>query len=395
MKLFAANTRLGASPRLVKPPACGRVCALLSCLALLAPVLPGAPVSNAHPGPVILQPAPPARPPAEAPPAALTPDPDGAGGLPDLALDANIWEILFRWRKDWEGVPLKRRILIKHQEMFDWLNERIQKGDEYFMDPTRPAERQDSFFSAELIFSIDDNLGSVGADPSIDVSLALPNIENRIHLFFGNAEAMTLPGTDPRDAVGDPKIGLRGILQKTDFSFIKLNGGARLSGKPAAFTDLTLHYSVKGRGWNLGFENSGAYYTDQDGFSTMSQIGFMSKLSPGILFRLVTAGKWGEATRGVEFSEMAYLGYMIAGENDRQGAEAIGIRGVVFWHKNGPALMDNYRVKLEYRRRGFRKWLYYTLTPILEFPREYEFDPTVSFEAGVQIFFFNDDGLPF
>ena len=316
---------------------------------------------------------------------------DSTNGFAGLTLDASIWEILFRWRSGWEGVSLKNRILIKHQEMFDWLNERVQRGDEYFMDPTIPAQRRDSFFSTELLFSIDDNLGSVRLKPSVNVSLAIPNIEKRIHLFIDNAKPMTLPGTDQRDAIGDPGIGLRGLLQETDFSFVNLNAGARWSGKPVGFTDITLHHTVKGNGWDLSLENSEAYYTDSDGLSTMNQVGFMRRLTPDTLFRIVTSGKWGENTWGVEFSEMMYLGYLIAGEHDRQGAEAIGLRGVVFWHKNGPALMDNYRIKLEYRRKGFRKWLYYTLTPILEFPRDNDFDPTVSFEAGVQLFFLNDD----
>ena len=367
--------------------------AVIFYIALLAPLLLRAAVSNAQPSAVSTSVQ------AATPPAIVStnaPDPDGCdtNWMTGIARDTTIWEILFRWSA-WQSCSFRQRILIKHQELFEWMNERVQRGDEYFMDPTAPAKREDSFFSLEVIFSVDDNAESVGIDQSVNARLAIPNIENRLHLFINNLKPMTLPGTDPRDQIGDPRVGLRGVLQKTDFSFIHLDGGIRWSGGPVAFTELTLSYSIKAKGWNLGFENSEAYYTDDDGLSTMNQIGLMRKLSPEILFRAVSACKWGQNTWGVEFSEMMYLGYIIAGENDRLGAEAIGLRGVVFWHKNGPALMDNTRIKLEYRRRGFRKWLYYTLTPILEFPQDNEFKPTVSLEAGVQIFFFNDEGLPF
>lgn len=359
-------------------------------MALLAPGFLGAAESNAPPESPVPQPV----------PAAIVitnaPDPDACetNWMSDINNDTCIWDILFRW-SGWKSCTIRQRILVKHQQIFDWLNERVQRGDEYFMDPTAPAMREDSFFSIETIFSLDDNIDSISIDPSINATLAIPNIENRLHIFVNNLKPMTLPGTDPRDQVGDPGIGMRGVLKKTDFSFIHLGGGIRWSGLPVAFTELTLSYAIKAADWNLGFENNEAYYTDNDGLSTMNQIGFMRKLSPNTLVRIVTAAKWGEGTWGVECSEMMYLGYIIAGEDDRQGAEAIGLRGVVFWHKSGPTLMDNYRVKLEYRRKGFRKWIYYTLTPILEFPRDKDFDPTISFEAGLQLFFFNDEGLPF
>jgi hypothetical protein len=47
--------------------------------------------------------------------------------------------------------------------------------------------------------------------------------------------------------------------------------------------------------------------------------------------------------------------------------------------------MDDTMLNLMWRDALYRKWIYYTLTPQVDFPREDNYEPKPSFRIGVEI----------
>lgn len=287
------------------------------------------------------------------------------------------------------------RLVDVHDLAYLYFNGRVADADAYFGHGARPPDTvpQDSFFCLELTLNMDKNASEFGVSPRLDARLAIPRIEARLHAYADNIETATLPGSDRTEQRGDMEVGLRAFLLNQAKTYASVQGGLKFRSLPVVFGLGSLSREVTLGRWTPGAKQEVFWYSD-DGFGEYSEVWLVYALSRRMPLSLNGGAKWTEQTLGVEFSQSLALRYLITEDDGHNSDESVTARASVFEHKNGPFLMDNYRVNMSYRRRLFRHWLFGEITPQLDFPNSEDYTPQFSIELALDILFFRDPTKP-
>jgi hypothetical protein len=266
-----------------------------------------------------------------------------------------------------------------HQWLGDELDGHVKLFDAYFADDDR-EEIPSSSFKLKLYIKVKEGSSSIQVKPSLDSRLALPHVENKLHLFIDNIAPDELPGQDPADRKEQLQIGLRSFLHRQADSVVKLDGGVRWSGKPILFSTLRWRKEIPVDTWLLSFQEKGFWYSD-DGFGEQTQMNWERWLLPDLGFRSTTAAQWTETSTGVEMEQSLCLGYVI-----EPGKRGIACQASVFPNKNSALYINNSLINVTYRMLIYRQWLYFEVTPQVEFPEEHDHEATASIRVGIDMF---------
>lgn len=213
--------------------------------------------------------------------------------------------------------------------------------------------------------------------------LALPRIERELYLFIDNAGRDSLPGSDPMESEDDTRVGLRSVKQFIKESEIEASGGLRLRGSgPVAYGELSWRWNRGCLGGELEFVPSGFYYSD-DGLGQMTTLEWTRPCGTRRALQLMAAERSTEATEGLEFEYTVRHAWYRSGR--KRGWVA---RASAFPHlKSSTWYWDNATLSLTWRDALYKKWVYVTLTPQLDFAKEDDYDPKPSFRVGLEILF--------
>jgi hypothetical protein len=230
-------------------------------------------------------------------------------------------------------------------------------------------------------------VGGRSKDGNLDYKLkfradfALPGLERKLHLYLDNAGRNALPGADPMDQEDDPRVGLRALVKTIQNSQLDLGGGLRLhSGKPVLFSDLEWRWQRDLMTGQLRLIPRGFWYSD-DGFGQTTTLTWTRKISEKRIFQYRTAERSTEGTDGWEFEQSLRFAWLRSGQARGWVAQAS-----VFPHyKRSDWFWDESLVNITWRGALYRKWIYYTLTPQVEFPKEDDYHARPSFRIGLEI----------
>jgi hypothetical protein len=213
--------------------------------------------------------------------------------------------------------------------------------------------------------------------------LALPGLERELFVFIDNSGRDSLPGKDVFDQESDTRIGLRSVRDFVKASELALGGGLRLrSTGPVAYGDLEWRMKWDMAGGELRLVPRGFYYTD-DGFGQMTTLAWTRPTFQRQKLQLLVAERSTETTGGLEFEQTVRYAWYRSGRGRGWVAQAS-----VFPHmKNSKLYWDNALVNLTWRDSWYRKWMYYSITPQIEFPEEDHYRGKASLRIGLQILF--------
>ena len=268
-----------------------------------------------------------------------------------------------------------------HDQVFHYMDASVQHFDSYFGDDDIDDEDADSSFKLKLYLKIQKGSPTFRIDPSFDACLKLPHLEKRFNIIIDNMSPEELPGIDPTDKNDQLGITLRSHLKRQKYGGIKLDGGVKWRGKPVLYSQLKFNRDVPVKKWVASFKQKGYWFSD-DGFGEMSQMDWDRKFGGNQRLGTTTAAKWSETSKGVEFEQSVMWGWVL--EEDVRG---ISVNGSVFAHKSSTFIMDNYRCYVTYRTRIYQHWLYFEVTPQLEFPSDEGYHPTPSIMFGLDVYF--------
>ncbi|HBA83832.1 MAG TPA: hypothetical protein DCZ95_07045 [Verrucomicrobia bacterium] len=274
----------------------------------------------------------------------------------------------------WNG-----RLDIFHEWLGDQLDGHVKRVDAFFADEAF-SEVSSSSFKLKLYVKIKKDAPAVKATPALDSKLALPNLENKLHVFVDNIAPDQLPGADPTDRKSRLQLGLRTLMPQWGKSSIKLDNGVRWSGEPIAFSSLKWQRRIPLGVWSLDVQEKGYWYSD-DGFGEQTQMNWTRWVMPDLGFRSTTAAQWTETSNGLEMEQTLRLGYII-----EHGKKGVAFQASVFPQKVAPVYINNSLVNLTYRVLIYRQWLYFEVTPQLEFPYDEDYQATPSIRVGVDMF---------
>ena len=224
---------------------------------------------------------------------------------------------------------------------------------------------------------------SISPGAGVNAQINLPHLEKKWHVFVDNIQRDHLPGED--FPFSDKlSAGLRWNPFSKYPSLLHIDGGIRsLDPWPEPFAILEMRYDLSlGLGWTAYLKQQGFCYVGDDGFGELSQVDFEQMWVGNARFRSTTAVKWTQESQGVEGEQT--LSWEITLEpHVRSITPCLSL----FWYKESALVADDYRIKVTYRTRIYRTWLFFEVEPQFEFPQDNNYDFTPSIRFNVDIFF--------
>lgn len=217
----------------------------------------------------------------------------------------------------------------------------------------------------------------------VRVDLALPGLERKLRLFIDNSDLDALPGADPLKQKTSTRIGARVLLQPVRDTKLSAGGGLKWRhSSPVGYADVDWRWEHKLASGNLSLHPRGYYFTD-DGLGQMTTLAWMKQVGERQLFQIRTVERTSESLEGVEFEQSIRFAWFRSGRG----------RGWVVQASVFPQLISsewvwaNALLNVTWRDSLYRKWVYYTITPQVEFPKEDSYQARSSLRVGLEILF--------
>lgn len=225
---------------------------------------------------------------------------------------------------------------------------------------------------------------SGNSDMGIDFSarLRMPRSKRRANVFFQRADAREdilrdFEGRASHEDLDDSNNrGSAGIeVSLWERSQLRLTGslGASFRPDPEPRIKVGVHGRYKVGSWFAKIKQDAIWDSD-DGFGERTKLEVERRFKTDLLTRLGAEAIWSENSRGVDLSQSALFYYFLS---DRR---AVGLKLGVFEHTWPSAVFDEYRIRIPYRQRIWRTWMFVEIEPGARFPRErdYKFTPELA-----------------
>lgn len=219
--------------------------------------------------------------------------------------------------------------------------------------------------------------------------IALPGLENRFRLVTDNLGRDDLPGTDPMLRESDLRVGFSSSWKSFFGNRWDLGGGIRVHHFiPIGYVDLTWDWSANWRNSTFKFDPRVVWYTD-DGFGHDASFSWTSDRSRHTIWQLVTAESVREHESGVHLEETLRVGF----PHHAKGCGWI-VQASLFPHvvDSDHTFIDDAILNITWRDALYRRWMYYSITPQVDFAVEDGHEPEASLRIGIVILFGRETG---
>jgi hypothetical protein len=267
------------------------------------------------------------------------------------------------------------------ESWLDWLNSRTHRTvcesamwfDSFFGDDRAVEEysRTGGRVYGSVIYTERDQWDSRF---SFNVRVNLPNLDDRWHAFIGRESPdeylsdtgdRSNPGGYPAGFDDEQQllVGLGWTPQRDDFDAISFRLGATVSWPPEPYVKMIYrrnHYFSEAT--SLRWRQT-VFWELDDGVGTTTNLDLEHRLSEALLFRWTSTGTISEITEGVEWWTTPTLFQAVSGRN--AVAYAVWFNGAT----DAPVELEEYGVRVVYRRRIAREWLFLDIGPLVSWPR--------------------------
>lgn len=255
--------------------------------------------------------------------------------------------------------------------------------DSFFDDDDYVAEENRSRLRLSMqSFWQQDEGTDVGA--KLRVRVALPRFENRMMLMVsGLSEDFDTTGSEWEE-VDDRvtgreddslTVGLRYFFRDTNRHNVSLSGGARLrSGSPILYVQPRYRYTQPLGQWDARFIQRVSWFTDA-GFETRTQLQFERPVREELFFRTSAEFDWYEDEDGI-FPRLDFVVRKPFSETESASLELNN-----FFETKPTGVLDVSILRLRFRKRIWRDWFSFEVSPQVSFPREDDYEV----KAGLQL----------
>ena len=283
-----------------------------------------------------------------------------------------------------------RRLDAYHRRLYCLMDNAVRTVDLKWLAEDKPYEPELSTFRLRLY----SRYGGRSSDKTSDFKIrfrgdmALPGLERKLHLVLDNAGRDSLPGTDPMKKESDPRLGLTAMFKGLDGGDLSVGGGLRWrAARPVAYLSLDWRWERPLGAGKFCLDPRAFYYTD-DGLGQQTVVTWTRQLGAKTYFQSRTAERTSESRDDVEFEQSLRFAWLRSGKGRGWVAQ-----GSVFPHiRSSDWYWDDSLVNLTWRDALYRKWIYYTITPQIQFPKEDAYEPRPSLHIGLDILFGGKSG---
>ena len=278
-----------------------------------------------------------------------------------------------------------QRLDAAHRCLYCLMDNAVRRVDLKWLAEEAPYDPELSVFKLRTYSRI----GGKSSEKEFDLKvrfrgdIALPGLEQKFHLYVDNAGRDSLPGTDPMKQESDPRLGVTAMYRTLRGADVSLGGGLRWrNSHPVAYASLDWRREHPLGDGTFCLNPRAFYYTD-DGLGQQIALTWTRQVGPKAYFQTRTAERSSESRDDVEFEQTLRFAWLRSGRGRGWVAQAS-----VFPHvKSSDWYWDDSLVNVTWRDALYRKWIYYTVTPQIQFPKEDEYDPRPSLRIGLEILF--------
>ncbi len=272
-----------------------------------------------------------------------------------------------------------------HARTYRWMDNAVRRVDMSWLADDVPYDPETSMFRLKLL----GRYGGRSSEPDSEfkvrfrADVALPGLEHRLHLFVDNADRESLPGTDPMKQNDDTRIGIRAALRTLKNSELSMGGGLRWRhSQPVAYVSLDWKWERDMGAGRFCLNPHAVCYTD-DGFGQTIAMRWTRALGARTYFQTQTAERSSESREDVELEQSLRFAWLRSGKGRGWVAQAS-----IFPHiRSSDWYWDDSLVNLTWRDAFYRRWIYYTITPQVQFPKEDEYEARPSIRFGLEMYF--------
>ncbi len=272
-----------------------------------------------------------------------------------------------------------------HQQWYCRLDNAVRWLDTMWLAEDDPYDQELSTLNLRVIARVGGRRSEGEADLKVRVrvDLALPGLERKLRLFVDNSDLDALPGSDPLKQKTSTRIGARVLLQPVRDTKLSAGGGLKWRhSSPVGYADVDWRWEHKLASGNLSLHPRGYYFTD-DGFGQMTTLAWMKQVGERQLFQIRTVERTSESLEGVEFEQSLRFAWFRPGRGRGWVVQA----SVFPQWVSSEWIWANALLNVTWRDSLYRKWIYYTITPQVEFPKEDSYQARSSVRAGLEILF--------
>ena len=214
-------------------------------------------------------------------------------------------------------------------------------------------------------------------DPTVRfrANVKLPQLNDRYRAFVGRVDPDEYVSdtrddfdTLPRQFAGDDDdsvlVGLGYRQPKRRGGYFDTSAGVKLRWPPEPYVKGGYHLALPFLERNLLRFNETLFWRSEEGFGTTTRFDIERLLTDDLLIRLTGSGTFSEDTEGLEwFSNLTLFQTLAAA---RAFAYQIGISG----ETDREIPIEDYGLRVIYRQRIYREWLYLELRSSVGWPRD-------------------------
>lgn len=286
---------------------------------------------------------------------------------------------------------------VRHQNKFTRWLDKTHRGwycrmdnavrwlDTKWLPADTPYDSELSTFNLRTIARVGGRSSEGDADfkVRVRVDMALPGLERKLRLIIDNEDPDTLPGADPLKQKSSTRIGAKVLLRPARDSKLSLGGGLKWRhSKPVGYVDLGWKWERKLSDGNLTFNPRAFYYTD-DGLGQMTTLSWMKQVGERQMVQIRTAERTSESREGVEFEQSFRFAWFRSGQGRGWVAQASVFPQLI----SSDWVWENSLLNVTWRDSLYRKWIYYTITPQVEFPKDDGYEAQPSIRVGMEMLF--------
>ncbi len=272
-----------------------------------------------------------------------------------------------------------------HQRWYCRLDNAVRWLDTIWLAEDDPYENELSTLYLRTMARVGGRRSEGEADfkVRVRVNMALPGLERKLRLIVDNSELDALPGADPLKQKTSTRIGARILLRPVRDNRLSAGGGLKWRhSTPVGYADVDWRWEHKLANGNLSFNPRGYYFTD-DGLGQRTTLAWIKQVGENQLFQIRTVERTSESLEGVEFEQSLLFAWFRPGRGRGWVAQGSVFPQIV----SSEWIWANALVNVTWRDSLYRKWIYYTITPQVEFPKDDGYEARPSIRVGLEFLF--------
>lgn len=286
------------------------------------------------------------------------------------------------------GEPLAVWLDAAHDEISKQIIGTAMRFDQFFGDERSGEEKQTTEINIFTALKVTQGDAPEWTFP-INLNVDLPRLKNRFQVMLETLLEESDEGdlaTDKKIEPTDLKVRIRYKIFQQAMESVSFDGGIKVNPDQLdtkaldPFGILRIRRTSNWDPWALRLTQFLSWY-QSDGFSAVSRFDLDRRFRTKTFVRISGKAEYAESMQGIHAEQVVILRQQLSRKR------ALGMEFKMTGRTSPAIQTDLYTVNLAYRRRVYRKWIFGSLTPEIQFDREDRFKAAPSIKGQLELHF--------